>query len=385
MIAFWILDPLYNALGGILAAFYSVLPHYGIAIMLLTASVSLIRMPLVSKQVRSQQEMQRVQPELKRIQAKYKSDPQKRNEEVMRVYKENNVNPLASCLPLLLQMPLFIVLYRLILDLAASPPKHLPQPSRLYSSLVEDGGEIPAFGMDLARRATDMSGGGLVAVGILIALVVATGFFQTRQMQSRLPKESMNSQMAVVGKVMPIMFGVISFTIPAGVVLYFLVSNAWQIGQQGWMYRHQKPGASPAPAPRDDEDDPKGSLGNGDGRARGKDGNKDGKAGGAQGKGVSKAGGAKSKGGSKNGSGGRTATSKSRGGSGGAQKGSTSRSPGRRGSGAGGGQRGRPPAPGRNGRAGRGRVTPPKGGSPSRGAGPGGPGKRVRGDGGRDS
>src|SRR5918911_1395533 len=124
---FWILDPLYTALGGLLAWFYSVIPSFGVAIILLTVAVSILRMPLVAKQVKSQQEMQRIQPELKRIQAKYKSEPQKRNEELMKLYKEHNVNPFAGCLPVLLQMPLFIVLYRLILNLSATPPKHIPK------------------------------------------------------------------------------------------------------------------------------------------------------------------------------------------------------------------------------------------------------------------
>lgn len=364
MVAFWILDPLYNALGGILSAYYAVIPHYGVAIILLTATVSLIRMPLVSKQVKSQQEMQRIQPEIKRIQAKFKSDPQKRNEELMRVYKEHDVNPLASCLPLLLQMPLFIVLYRLILDLAHDPPKHLPQPSRLFNSLVDDMGDMPAFGMDLADRASDMTGGGVVAVGILIVLVVATGFYQTRQMQARLPKESMNTQMAMVGKVMPVMFGVISFTIPAGVVLYFLISNMWQIGQQAYMYRHGPPGGTP-PKGKEITDAPAGDDGEGPG-AGGKAGG--GKAGGGSGSGRSGGKGAPAKGAQAKGTPGKGAQAKGTQGKGGQRRGGPAKAgPGSQNKGAGRGTGGRsgknrPQAPGRYGGSGRssGRVTPPK-------------------------
>ncbi len=245
---FWILDPLYIALGTMLAWFYALLPSFGVAIMLLTAAVSLLRMPLVAKQVKSQQEMQRIQPELRRLQAKYKAEPQKRNEELMKLYKEHNVNPFAGCLPLLLQMPLFIVLYRLIMNLSSQPPKHIPEGSDLYGALVESAGKMQSFGMDLAEAASTVQGlGKLFPYAVLIALVVGTGLFQQRQMTARLPKDAINMQVQIMGKVFPVFLGFISFSIPAGVVLYFLVSNLWQIGQQAFLFRHQPVvGAVPA-------------------------------------------------------------------------------------------------------------------------------------------
>lgn len=245
---FWILDPLYNAMGWILAQAYSVLPSFGLAIIVLTMVMSLVRSPLVAKQVRNQKEMQKVQPEVKRIQAKYKNDPQKRNEAMMRVYKENNVNPLAGCLPMLLQMPLFITLYRLIIDLNAKPdPKHLPRTSELFAVLQETGGAMKSFGMDLAVQASRVSGfGPRLPYFLLIGLVVGTGFFQQRQMMRRMPENAATQQMRVVGKVLPIVFGVFSYSIPAGVVLYFIVSNSFQIAQQWWLYR-DTPDAIPPP------------------------------------------------------------------------------------------------------------------------------------------
>jgi YidC/Oxa1 family membrane protein insertase len=238
---FWILDPLYNALGNLLAWFYAVIPSFGVAIVLLTVAVSILRMPLVAKQVKSQQEMQRIQPELKRIQTKYKSEPQKRNEELMKLYKEHNVNPFAGCLPILLQMPLFIVLYRLIMDLGRPEPKHVPTTSALFRELSESGGRMKSFGMDLAEKASDVQGfGKLLPYALLIAAVVGTGLFQQRQMTSRLPKEAQNSQLAIMGKIFPAFLGFISFSIPAGVVVYFLVSNVWQIGQQAFLFRRKQ-------------------------------------------------------------------------------------------------------------------------------------------------
>jgi YidC/Oxa1 family membrane protein insertase len=241
---FWILDPLYAALGNLLAWFYAVIPSYGVAIILLTVAVSILRMPLVAKQVKSQQEMQRIQPELKRIQAKYKTEPQKRNEELMKLYKEHNVNPFAGCLPVLLQMPIFIVLYRLIMDLGRPEPKHIPRSSELFGSLSEAGGKMRSFGMDLAESASSVKGATkLLPYLVLIALVVGTGLFQARQMTARMPKEGMNAQMAIMSKIFPLFLGFFSFSMPGGVVLYFIISNVWQIGQQAFLFRHKPVGA----------------------------------------------------------------------------------------------------------------------------------------------
>ena len=245
---FWILDPLYAALGNLLAWFYALIPSYGVAIILLTIAVSILRMPLVAKQVKSQQEMQRIQPELKRIQAKYKAEPQKRNEELMKLYKEHNVNPFAGCLPVLLQMPIFIVLYRLIMDLGRPEPKHIPRSSELFQSLSEAGGKMRSFGMDLAESASSVKGAGkLLPYLVLIALVVGTGLFQARQMSARMPKEGMNTQMAIMSKIFPLFLGFFSFSMPGGVVLYFIVSNVWQIGQQAFLFRHKPAGTGAAP------------------------------------------------------------------------------------------------------------------------------------------
>ena len=238
---FWILDPLYGALGSLLAGFYAVVPSYAFGIILLTIFVRMLILPLTAKQARSQQAMQRIQPEMKKLQAKHKDDRQKLNEEMMKLYREHKVNPFATCLPLLLQMPVFIVLYRLIIDLNHQPdPKHLPRDSALFESLKEAGGKMVSWGIDLAQRATEVSGfTDRFPYLFLIAIVVATGYYQQRQIAARAPAGSVNPQMQMITKVFPIVFGVISFTVPAGVVLYFAVSGFWQIGQQAWIFRRR--------------------------------------------------------------------------------------------------------------------------------------------------
>ena len=97
-----------------LAGFYALVQNYGLAIILLTIAVRVLLLPLSIKQTRSMREMQRIQPEVKKIQAKHKGDRQKMNEEMMALYKEHGVNPFGGCLPLLMQFPVFIALYRLI-------------------------------------------------------------------------------------------------------------------------------------------------------------------------------------------------------------------------------------------------------------------------------
>jgi YidC/Oxa1 family membrane protein insertase len=263
---FWILDPLYAALGHTLTWFYGLVGDYGVAIVLLTIAVRILLIPLTIKQIRSMQAMQRLQPEIKRLQQKHKDDRQKLNEETMRFYKENKVNPLSGCLPLLLQMPLFIVLYRLINDLApktaegtVGEPRHIPADSELYRALVQEAGKMKSWGMDLAERATDVHGLGTAwPYYLLIAFVVATGWYQQRQTTARQAADgALNQQAQLMGKIFPIFFGFISLTIPAGVVVYFAASNVWQIAQQAIMFRNKtaptgdaklpKPAAKPEP------------------------------------------------------------------------------------------------------------------------------------------
>ena len=275
--AFWILDPIYGAMGQVLAFFYSVVASYGVAIALLTITVRVFLIPLTTKQVKSQQAMQRIQPELKRLQAKHKNDRQKLNEEMMKFYKENKVNPLAGCLPILLQAPLFIVLYRLILDLSdKGGPKHVPEDSTLFTSLVASGGEMVSWGFDLAESATSVGGFSALPYYLLIGVTVATGYLQQRQMTNRLPKDAVNPQMQMIGRVFPAIIGVVSISVPAGVVVYFIVSNLWQIGQQAIMFKAFPPPHVTAAATTDkggpkssgERTTPKGKGGGGQGAAR---------------------------------------------------------------------------------------------------------------------
>src|SRR5215510_9872637 len=132
-----------------LSFFYSLVPNYGIAIAMLTLAVMIVLTPLTLKGTRSMMIMQSLQPEMKKLQAQYKDDRQKLNEELLKFYKENNINPLGGCLPLLIQLPVFLILYRVIAGLTSTgdcvnsagqtfkgfDPQYISKSSDLYQSL----------------------------------------------------------------------------------------------------------------------------------------------------------------------------------------------------------------------------------------------------------
>ena len=113
-----IFKPLYDLMGTIIAFFYALIPNYAVAIALLTVVVMIVTAPLTVKSTKSMVAMQRVSPEMKKLQQKYKGDRQTLNEEMMKLYKEHGVNPAGGCLPMLAQFPVFIILYGVIKGLA---------------------------------------------------------------------------------------------------------------------------------------------------------------------------------------------------------------------------------------------------------------------------
>ena len=263
-----VFGPIFDAIAWLLAQFYSVVPDLGISIILLTITIMLLLYPLTAKQAKSMMAMQRVQPEIKKLQAKYKGDRAKLNEEMMKFYQENKINPLAGCLPLLVQMPIFISLFNVL----RNSYKYVPTSSKLHSALchgfgtkcgdVATNSAFPGFKtgdtlvhhlgfidkgfLDLRLTATD-SHGSLLSASPYFALVIfvmLTGFLQSRQAQRRTPQA--NKQMAMVMKVLPIFFGLISLNFPAGLVLYFFVSNLWRLGQQELIFRRHGSALTPA-------------------------------------------------------------------------------------------------------------------------------------------
>jgi YidC/Oxa1 family membrane protein insertase len=213
--------------------------------------------------------MQRLQPELRKLQVKYKDDREKLNQEMMAFYKENNINPVGGCLPLLIQMPVFFVLYRVLfgltrrhpygVDIGAAygqevagggtlerfgnfNPEHVNTSTDLYKDLSNTN-RMGSFGMDLAESAQKiLSTEGFVHALpyiVLVLIVAATSYIQQKQVSGRQQAggapNPMNQQQQMLLKIMPLFFVFISFTLPAGIVLYFVVSNLYRVGQQAFI------------------------------------------------------------------------------------------------------------------------------------------------------
>jgi len=235
-----VFNPIFEAMGTVLSWLYAIVPNYGIAIILLTILVRLVLYPLTAKQARSMIAMQRVQPEIKKLQAKYKDDKQKLNEEMMKFYKENKINPFGGCLPLLAQMPIFISLFRVLHD----PQKYTPVNSAFHQNMCAGAGpkcanpQMDFFGMNLSTAAGGHHSSFAAALPywLLVGGVVITAYLQQRQTMKNSPGGA-NPQAQIIGKVMPLVFAFISINLPAGVVLYFFVSNLWQMGQQELIIR----------------------------------------------------------------------------------------------------------------------------------------------------
>jgi len=239
-----ILQPIQRGLEYIVIFLYNhVIANYGIVIILLTIIVRIVLIPLTISQTRSMAKMQKIQPELKELQKKYKDDKQKLQQETMEFYKKNNVNPLAGCLPLLLQMPVFFALFQA-----------LRTPSEIVTNVlggfnlngVVNGIRIGLmtflphldykefFKVFLARGPANHNYNFLWLnlnepdrFFILVILMAATMFFSMKMTTT-------DAKQSKILYMMPLVFGVISYTLPSGILLYWVTTNAWSIGQQ-WL------------------------------------------------------------------------------------------------------------------------------------------------------
>ena len=251
-----ILAPLISALDWVLVQIHSVVGSWGLSIIFLTILVRALLIPLTLKQIRSMQSMQRMQPEIKAIQAKYKGDKQKLNEELMRFYKENEINPLGSCLPLVAQFPVFIALFYMLrqdlkVDICPGITQYAASINKSVSSIAcgqvpGPTGQIPGttdqeflFIPDLTSKAT-----GAVLV-VLIVLYVGSQLGSSLMMTTTMDKTQRNIMLA-----MPLVFVFFILGFPAGLILYWITTNLWTVGQQYLVKRSSggiKPGdAAPA-------------------------------------------------------------------------------------------------------------------------------------------
>jgi YidC/Oxa1 family membrane protein insertase len=240
-----LLSPIYVAISAVLAFCYRLVPDYTVAIVLMTLVVMIVLVPLTVKSTRQMLAMQQIQPEIRALQKQYEGDRMAANEAMTALMRERGVSPAGGCLPMLLQLPVFIVLYEVIRGLTnkvhgVPQPKYIGHSSLLYQHLVADGGRMPSFGINLATAATDVHGflRALPYYGI-VALSMVLQYWQVAQMTRRYPKQPGTAgSMIRMQKLFPLVYAVIYLFFPAAINIYFLVSSAFRIGQQSIMYRY---------------------------------------------------------------------------------------------------------------------------------------------------
>ena len=209
-------DPLVQVFRLVFEGFYNLtaavgFANYGIAIILMTILVKALMYPLTAKQVRSMKAMQELQPALKKLQKDYKNNPQLLQQKMAELYKEAGVNPLAGCLPLLIQMPILMGVYYCLYGYSYSG-----DPTFLWLTSLSD---------------TDP----LYVLPILSAL---TTYIQQKQTMANNGQD--NQQMKIMSYMMPLFIGWISLNFPSGLVVYWVTMNLCQIAQQWSMFRGEK-------------------------------------------------------------------------------------------------------------------------------------------------
>ena len=239
-------DAVFSGIAALLAFCYAIVGDYALAIAMFTLIIMLVFTPLTLKSTRSMMAMQRLQPEMKRLQTKYKDDRQTLNEEMMALYQREGVNPLGGCLPLLIQMPIFLVLFQVLRGLTQTAddgsgnfdPKYLDEGTELYTSLTNAGGEMVSFGVDLARQANDVVRDDLVTsipYLILVGVTALTSWYQQRQMAARRansgPLSPQAQQQQAILKFLPWMLWSMGQPMKSQMMLGMMLGMQWLMGQ----------------------------------------------------------------------------------------------------------------------------------------------------------
>jgi len=254
-----ILDPLYWIVSGVMVVIHRALsPVFGassgvtwsLSIIGLVIMIRTILIPLFVKQIKSQRALTALQPEMKKIQQKYKDDRQKQSEELMKLYKEHKTNPLASCFPILAQAPIFFALFTVLNGIG----KKVPQGRGLLTpELAAQAAQAKFFGAPISQTFLGTANGTVKLVTVLlIALMSITTFTTQRQLMVKgMPKlDSSNNMMLQQQKIMlylfPLIFAVSGVNFPIGVLIYWSTTNLWTWGQQFYVIKRNPAPGSPA-------------------------------------------------------------------------------------------------------------------------------------------
>jgi YidC/Oxa1 family membrane protein insertase len=228
---------------------------YWFSIVMLTIAVRIVLIPLTVKQVRSTRAMQELAPEIKKLQAKYKNDRQKLTEETMNLYKERGFNPMAGCWPLLAQAPFFFALYHVIYSDNLSGEPNILGGKTFFGVPLEDHW----LGLDWAHRLGSVDG--LVILTLIVAMSLTT-YISQKQLLSRQGASAPPQQQMLI-KILPFTFLIFAINVPLAIIIYWVTTNLWSMGQQYVLLRN-------APPPPGAEETPQLATANGsDGKSTG--------------------------------------------------------------------------------------------------------------------
>ncbi|MFF4786463.1 MULTISPECIES: membrane protein insertase YidC [Streptomyces] len=230
---------------------------WGLSIVSLVILIRICLIPLFVKQIKSTRAMQTLQPEMKKIQERYKNDKQRQSEEMMKLYKETGTNPLSSCLPILAQSPFFFALYHVLNGIATGDTIGV-----INESLLASARKAHIFGAPLAAKFKDGSAtvqalGATVTdvrvvTAVMIILMSASQFYTQRQLMTKnvdtTVKTPFMQQQKMLMYVFPVMFAVFGINFPVGVLVYWLTTNVWTMGQQMYVIHNNPTPGSKAQA-----------------------------------------------------------------------------------------------------------------------------------------
>ncbi|PUA81179.1 membrane protein insertase YidC [Nocardioides currus] len=262
----FIMTPLYFAISFVLTSFHTLFggifgPASGVAWVLsiigLTLVIRAALIPLFVKQIKSSRNMQLIQPKVKELQKKYGHDRERLAQETMKLYKDTGTNPFASCLPIILQMPIFLSLFRLIDQAVKNPDKPKGVMTETLNNQFRDAHFLGAKISDTFVN-TDDNGVRLLAAILVIAMTATTFLTQRQLMSKNMPADALSGPYAQQQKmllyVLPVVFAVGGIAFPVGVLFYWTTSNLWTMGQQFYVIRNNPAPGTPAFKAKEERD-----------------------------------------------------------------------------------------------------------------------------------
>lgn len=246
LVAFYhLLSPLFGNTSGL---------SWGLSIVGLVIVIRILLIPLFVRQINAQRNLQIIQPQMKEIQKKYAGDKERQSQEMMKLYRESGTNPLASCLPILFQAPIFYALFRVLQGIAMGRPQGV-----LTQTLVNEAKQAKIFGAPISAtfvHANQFLKGEVTAsattihvvTAVLIVLMTLTTFLTQRQLivKNTAKDNPIAQQQKLLLYVFPFMFAIGGINFPIGVLIYWLTTNLWSMGQQFYVIHNNPQPGTPA-------------------------------------------------------------------------------------------------------------------------------------------